>query len=215
VCLVTLPYSININLQFFFIRLFLQKSSISQTLVMRAWIRSLTSRWRSPQISAAKISPPKIPPPSVAAAVEKLQPLVRFPATVIPHSHPFGNTKFWAPRVRFRHPAYPDIDHTLGRSNIIFELPRLDNGGVHYGTAVSICFIISGNRPGYLSTDASGKSWKGTHYDEILNGNDYYFHLADQPEFNTRNQPYPICRSFNNWSFPHKNIPHEWLMAFV
>jgi hypothetical protein len=106
------------------------------------------------------------------------------------------------------------VDHNIGRSNIIFDHGRVDDGGVHYGTVLSMCYVLSGNRPGYLSTHAGGAQ-QSMDFDDILRGNDYYFHVTDKPEENALGSPYSVCPSFTKWEFPHMRVPSEWSQAFV
>lgn len=114
---------------------------------------------------------------------------------------------FSAQRILFRHPDYPDND------NIIFSLPPIDAGGIHHGTALTICLIFACNTPGYL-TPSRDSPTRNRPFDEILTARSYYFY----PHTKSESAPYPVCASFQDWHFPpspSKVIPQEWYSAFV
>lgn len=107
-------------------------------------------------------------------------------------------------RIHFLHPGYSPP------SNVLFSLPALDHGGVHYGVALTACRIVSGNRSGSLSTspDGQGSDLSSLQFDDVLRESEYYFY----PELGNvlPDVPYPICPDFRSWLFPHRQLPKEW-----
>ncbi|CVK92411.1 uncharacterized protein FMAN_07307 [Fusarium mangiferae] len=88
------------------------------------------------------------------------------------------------PPIIVRHPHYPEHQRTLLR------FPRLDAAsrrdevdceytyGVHHGTVLSACQIITGNAStAYLSRDHRGKMPVRLSYDGILTYGQYFLHV--------------------------------------
>lgn len=93
--------------------------------------------------------------------------------------------------VLLHHPAYVNTES----SQQILSLPRLDSPasssdsiqyGIHYGTFMAICYIITGNRPGFLSSkDLSLGNTVVTNvppdevheFDDLLTGEAYYYYI--------------------------------------
>lgn len=115
-----------------------------------------------------------------------------------------SNPSVTARRIRFLHPGYSPP------SNVLFSLLALDHGGVHHGVALTACSIISGNRPGSLSTspDGQGSDLSSLQFDDVLRENEYYFHPESVDVLS--GVPYPICPDFRSWLFPHRQLPKEW-----
>jgi hypothetical protein len=101
----------------------------------------------------------------------------------------------------FRHPGYPD-----GLNNVLLRLNGFDNlGNLHHGTAWLACAIIAGNKwEGYLSTTQSSGQPLGIGHNKVLTRSNYWFHVPDCPS------PYPIVPSFQDWQFPHDDLPPVW-----
>lgn len=114
--------------------------------------------------------------------------------------------------VMFHHPGYP-----LGQ-DILLTLYGFDHdhGGLHVGTALIACGIVSGNRwDGYLTETRRGPPLQ-MDPEEILKKNDYYFHVPGPEEDSGpgTEQPYryPVWPSFRHWLFPHDDLPPLWLI---
>ncbi|KAF8598181.1 hypothetical protein BDV93DRAFT_609968 [Ceratobasidium sp. AG-I] len=113
--------------------------------------------------------------------------------------------------VSIRHPAYPAI----GRSNLIMWLPSLDptlessstQFGFHCGTLMSICYIITGNRPGFLTPrliSSNNEQELATipdsmpAFDAILTGETYYYYIHGA----RLDERYKVLSEFSEWQFP-------------
>ncbi|KAK4135215.1 hypothetical protein BT67DRAFT_400508 [Trichocladium antarcticum] len=120
------------------------------------------------------------------------------------------------PNIDFVHPGY-DGDFT---STTFLSLPRLDDGGVCFDTALAACGLIACNQwSGFFSTDKPGQLRVDRPLDGILRDRQYYyFHLpasrsaasdcsSDPPSLAP---PYPITPRFSDWSFPHHDLPPHW-----
>ncbi|KAK4152387.1 hypothetical protein C8A00DRAFT_44544 [Chaetomidium leptoderma] len=116
------------------------------------------------------------------------------------------------PDIDFVHPGY-DGDFT---SATFLSLPRLDDGGVCFDTALAACGLIACNQwSGFFSTDKPGQSRVDRPSDGILRDHPYYyFHLptSSDPPFPSPSPspPYPIIPRFSDWSFPHHDLPAHW-----
>ncbi|KAK3296205.1 uncharacterized protein B0H64DRAFT_165339 [Chaetomium fimeti] len=121
------------------------------------------------------------------------------------------------PNIAFVHPGY-DGDFT---SATFLSLPRLDDGGVCFDTALAACGLIACNQwSGCFSTDKSGQSRVDRPPDGILRDHPcYYFHLPASGSGLTGDAssdptslslPYPINPRFSDWTFPHHDLPEHW-----
>lgn len=120
------------------------------------------------------------------------------------------------PNIDFVHPGY-DGDFT---SAIFLSLPRLDDCGVCFDTALTACGIIACNQwTGFFSTDKLGQSRVDRPRDGILRDHPYYyFHLpasgsessGEPPSHTTSPSPYPIVACFSDWTFPHHALFTNW-----
>lgn len=121
---------------------------------------------------------------------------------------PLGPQLLFRNYTLFRHPGYPDTD------NILFHLPPIDSGGIHHGTALTICQILSSCALGYL-VPARDVPRIQQQFDDILREPEYYFY--DDPA-SPLEHPYPVYPSFEDWVFPRPAgllIPSQWYEAFV
>ncbi|EDR13960.1 uncharacterized protein LACBIDRAFT_305223 [Laccaria bicolor S238N-H82] len=78
--------------------------------------------------------------------------------------------------------------------------------GVHVETLLTACQIVANNEPGYLSKH-QGRDDERIDVDlgSILAPGHYYYHV-EKVALN----PYPICRDFKSWTFPHGDMPRSW-----
>jgi hypothetical protein len=78
--------------------------------------------------------------------------------------------------VRFLHPGYEDL------FNPLCTLPATDDGGVHYGTALTICGIIANNSfNGYFAKER-GADREPCEWGSILRGAKFYFFASNNPD---------------------------------
>lgn len=137
--------------------------------------------------------------------------------------------------ITFRHPGYQDL------GNILFCLPTHDGQqptapdgegiqdgdgtrhsggwGVHHGTALRACSIIACNIDGFLSSillTTPPFEVPTLSFDSLLTARVYYFYprlwLQSQAQLDL---VYPVCPSFQDWCFPHDNVPAEWIDVYV
>lgn len=102
---------------------------------------------------------------------------------------PADQLLFNSPRTTFPHPGYHDV------YNVLLSLSPIDNGGVHYRTALSPCIILACNAKGYLAT-SGGDPDRNRDFDEIPTARKYYYYAASSVT------KYPGCSSFDDWGFP-------------
>lgn len=107
--------------------------------------------------------------------------------------------------VAFRHPGYDD-------PNVLLQMPAIDpGGGVHHATALVACAIMADSQwDGYFTEDKEGQRKVDVSLDDILKGRNYYFHLP-----NTTSCQYPIVPTFNDYRFPHGNLPDYWRSCII
>ncbi|KAF4970654.1 hypothetical protein FSARC_2359 [Fusarium sarcochroum] len=132
---------------------------------------------------------------------------------------PYGSTstaiQCRAPPMVIRHPHYPVHENTLLR------LPRLDKVtkgglcdfnplyGISHETLLVACQIITGNAQGiYLSYDAAGRQLVTIDPEGVLTHDEYYLQV---PRQQGDNYPFPVICDFEDWQFPHKRLPTQWL----
>ncbi|KAL9026260.1 MAG: hypothetical protein Q9196_005042, partial [Gyalolechia fulgens] len=115
-------------------------------------------------------------------------------------------------RVRLRHPGYPRAKNTL----FLFNAYDHPNGGVRKLFALTACGLVASNTwHGYLSREEAGPPVADGD-DDILIGQDFYFHNHAYPDSNRSepcsciSQPYPIYPDFASWPFPHGKMPPWW-----
>jgi hypothetical protein len=68
------------------------------------------------------------------------------------------------------HPGYSD------GSNKLLTLPAADNGGIYYGTALTICGIVAGNMfdTGFFAKSREAEP-EASEWDSVLVGSRFYF----------------------------------------
>ncbi|KAL8709035.1 MAG: hypothetical protein Q9220_006159 [cf. Caloplaca sp. 1 TL-2023] len=104
-------------------------------------------------------------------------------------------------KIKIKHPGYHENDVPL------LQLIGFDhfgnNDGIHYGTALTACAIISGRTDGFLTKERSGVQDLALQLDDILQHGSYYFMVHDDPK-------YAVYPTFRQWQFPHQNLPQGW-----
>ena len=89
----------------------------------------------------------------------------------------------------------------------MFESCIHPGGGLHYGTALVACGLVTGNSwNGYFTLDRNCPRLALSD-DEVLLGKTYYFHI---PSSTPNPFDYAVTPSFEHWSFPHDNLPPTW-----
>jgi hypothetical protein len=114
--------------------------------------------------------------------------------------------------IHIRHPGYDDS------CNKLLTLYAVDHpdGGVHYETARTACGILAGNRWDGVFTLSPTFSPEDVLSGPYLVGKDAYFHLPDwQPDDSDGpdaqlKRRYPIYVRWEEWDFPHGNLPQIW-----
>lgn len=86
---------------------------------------------------------------------------------------PVSNPPAQPPNINFRHPGYKD------GYNRLLILPTLDNGGIHYETALIACAILANNRWDGWFTEEQGGDRVHVPDDGILWEQNYYFRVSD------------------------------------
>jgi len=111
--------------------------------------------------------------------------------------------------IKILHPHYPVAEST------IMHLRAVDDGGIDYDTALVACGIVASNRwDGFFATRHLDNNNGNTVLqaatrprDGILRDREYYFQLPDQDGLD---RPFPLVPSFEDWTFPHRNLPPLW-----
>jgi HNH endonuclease len=116
--------------------------------------------------------------------------------------------------VRFLHPGYDD------QFNILCTLPAADNGGVHFGTALTACGIIANNSfNGWFARERDAPP-EQRDWDSVLLGNKFYYFVSNNPDgmipdlaraltLTIPDRYYPVVPSFKEWQYP-QTLPREW-----
>lgn len=105
--------------------------------------------------------------------------------------------------ISFKHPGYYD-DYD---QNILIRLRGFDKfkegiAGLHQGTALTACGILSGRWDGFFSKDRNGARLD-VDLDGLLTEDSYYYCIEDDDK-------YAIYPSFEHWAFPHRQLPVPW-----
>ncbi|KAL8799500.1 MAG: hypothetical protein Q9182_005838 [Xanthomendoza sp. 2 TL-2023] len=107
--------------------------------------------------------------------------------------------------ITIKHPGYPEVSNH-NALNVLMQLPGVDcvNGktGIHYGTVLLACSIVSGQKNGLLSRDRNQTDIQLA-FDDLLVGGVYYYFVPNEPH-------YAIYASFRHWAFPHGCLPRGW-----
>ncbi|KAK8149670.1 hypothetical protein G3M48_006098 [Beauveria asiatica] len=121
-----------------------------------------------------------------------------------------------------RHPGYDDMSNVLLR---LFapDAPSSSSSasfGLHAGFALTACGIVAGNRwDGWLSEhkhddggqdDPARIALCAADWDKMLDKDSYYFHLPYDNDDDNNPSPYPIVPTFQEWAFPHNQLPSSW-----
>ncbi|KAL8802826.1 MAG: hypothetical protein Q9200_006452 [Gallowayella weberi] len=104
--------------------------------------------------------------------------------------------------VTIKHPGYPEVSN----HNVLMQLPGFDcvnrERGIHYGTVLLACSIVSGQQNGFLSRDRNATEIQLA-FDDLLIGGVYYYFVPDDLH-------YAVFPSFRHWVFPHDHLPTGW-----
>lgn len=109
---------------------------------------------------------------------------------------------------------------------ILNAYDKNDGLALHYGTAHVACAVVSGNSwNGYFTKTRNGERIN-LRDDDLLSETNYYFNVplssssssspplpqSSSSSFQPSTDPfrYPLCLSFQHWSFPHGNLPPAW-----
>lgn len=158
-----------------------------------------------------------------------------------PHRVPRRGDDGLLPKVRIKHPGYNAPTDILITLNAVDLLPgdAVASGelsfGLHHGTVLTICAIIANNAfDVYLTYDREGTRHVDQHGqpDSILPAGTYWAQVpqptstpteagqqdspeptsaAQEPDADAVATPYPIVPDFQNWRFPHGQVPPPWL----
>lgn len=95
---------------------------------------------------------------------------------------------------------------------MLLTFSALEDGGIDYRAILAACGIVVGNIwTGFLATRDSPHAPLvpvSPPADGVLRGrNAYFFQL---PDADVRERPYPVVARFQDWCFPHDNLPPPW-----
>ncbi|KAL8900518.1 MAG: hypothetical protein Q9207_005654 [Kuettlingeria erythrocarpa] len=99
-----------------------------------------------------------------------------------------------------KHPGYPDQYNSLLHFHGHDRLEQQE--GIHHGTVLAACTIVSGRNDGYLTSQLGGDRLE-LELDDLLVQGVYYFTVPDDRQ-------YAIYPSFRQWQFPHHRLPPGW-----
>ncbi|KDQ18330.1 hypothetical protein BOTBODRAFT_510009 [Botryobasidium botryosum FD-172 SS1] len=108
---------------------------------------------------------------------------------------------FYSAQNIFYHPSHRHVHFLVLKAN---EKAGQDTFGVYHDLALNACKILARNQPGFLSTsrmpeDAAVRA-TGRHLTDRI----YYYHLTSGLA------DYLMCLTFDNWEFPHGQMPVSW-----
>ncbi|KAI4266795.1 MAG: hypothetical protein L6R38_008542 [Xanthoria sp. 2 TBL-2021] len=99
-----------------------------------------------------------------------------------------------------KHPGYEE-----GENDLMFFLGfdrSEEREGLHHGTVLTACHIVSGRNDGFLAEKKGGTKIE-LGFDDILLGGKYYYTVPND-------DCYAIFPSFQHWPFPHGHLPTTW-----
>ncbi|KAL8823575.1 MAG: hypothetical protein Q9170_008346 [Blastenia crenularia] len=102
-----------------------------------------------------------------------------------------------------KHPGYKEQFNLLMQFHGFDRLGQQE--GIHHGTVLAACFIVTGCDNGFL-TSVKGGAGIGLGDDGLLCPGSYYFTVPNDDQ-------YPIYPSFSYWSFPHSRLPPGWAFS--
>ncbi|KAL8965049.1 MAG: hypothetical protein Q9197_006695 [Variospora fuerteventurae] len=103
-------------------------------------------------------------------------------------------------RIIIKHPGYPDQYNSLMQLHAHDILEQ--QGGIHHGTVLAACSIVSGRNDGFLTSQLRGNHLE-LELDDLLPQGAYYFTVPGDEQ-------YAIYPSFQYWQFPHNRLPPGW-----
>ncbi|KAK4977389.1 hypothetical protein LTR66_010734 [Elasticomyces elasticus] len=136
---------------------------------------------------------------------EKISVVIREAIPAQPALPPFSFSGERDNTITFKHPGYSD---QYGQ-NVLLTLFAFDHptGGLHYGTAHLACAIVACNAwNGYFTRTRDGPRLELDHDDLLVDRVLYYHVPADTGK-------YPVYPNFDNWAFPHDDLPPQWPSA--
>ncbi len=74
--------------------------------------------------------------------------------------------------------------------------------GLHHGTVLTACHIVSGRNDGFLAEEKGGTPIE-VGFDDVLLGGNYYYTVPND-------DCYALFPSFQHWPFPHNSLPPTW-----
>ncbi|KAI4121473.1 MAG: hypothetical protein LQ341_007403, partial [Variospora aurantia] len=115
--------------------------------------------------------------------------------------------------------SQPPPDRDLPEVNIFVKHPGYEEGenelmlfrgfdrseereGLHHGTVLTACHIVSGRNDGFLAKEKGGTSIELA-FDDVLLGGKYYYTVPND-------DCYAIFPCFEHWPFPHDRVPPTW-----
>ncbi|KAL8894171.1 MAG: hypothetical protein Q9192_004552 [Flavoplaca navasiana] len=101
--------------------------------------------------------------------------------------------------INIKHPGY-DQSNLLMRFNAVDQFEQ--QVGIHHGTVLTACYIVSGCTNGFLTKERGGGGMD-LGINGILDEGSYYFVVPGDDR-------YAIYPSFQYWSFPHGHLPPGW-----
>ncbi|KAL9593832.1 MAG: hypothetical protein Q9219_007361 [cf. Caloplaca sp. 3 TL-2023] len=99
-----------------------------------------------------------------------------------------------------KHPGYQDEENEMMLFRGFDRVGPRD--GLHHGTVLTACHIVSGHSDGFLAQERGGTPIQ-LQFDEILVGGIYYFTVPNDND-------YAIFPRFDSWPFPHNDLPASW-----
>ncbi|CAH0023391.1 unnamed protein product [Clonostachys rhizophaga] len=119
------------------------------------------------------------------------------------------------PYIVIRHPAYPTTAPPLLQFRAVDRtwegvkaVPAYD-----HDTALIACGIVTGNTwpNGYIGLKIPKRNLyvklMATKGEVLRTHEEYYYFVSDRASLDYQ---YPVVPSFDNWRFPHKNLPKPW-----
>ncbi|KAI4189419.1 MAG: hypothetical protein LQ348_003796, partial [Seirophora lacunosa] len=99
-----------------------------------------------------------------------------------------------------KHPGYQEAENVL---MLLRGFDRVgEREGLHHGTVLTACHIVSGRNDGYLTAEREGAPIE-LHLDYVLHEGEYYFIVPND-------HCYAVFPSFEHWTFPHDSLPSTW-----
>ncbi|KAL8777948.1 MAG: hypothetical protein Q9213_007634, partial [Squamulea squamosa] len=117
-----------------------------------------------------------------------------------PESQPPPRRNLPEADIVIRHPGYREGEDEMMLFRGFDRVGERD--GLHHGTVLTACHIVSGRNDGFLAQEKGGAPIE-LDFDDVLLEGIYYYTVPND-------NCYAVFPCFEYWPFPHNNLPSSW-----